>query len=141
MSSTFEFERCFCNDLLSIDTSAFHSGCMDTVKTPPIIPGKKSQSIKVGSCDHGPLQFTIHPSTDGYSLMVWTKTLIIYVSVRLEFGILRNTWLKNPNLYIISQIFIPIFSPFKSLNKCFHPQKVVILFNVINRLPIQIIRF
>ncbi|XP_071166074.1 uncharacterized protein [Mytilus edulis] len=43
--------------------------CIHTVKTPAVVPGKKSQSIPVGKCDHGPLEFSVQPATDGYSLM------------------------------------------------------------------------
>lgn len=56
--------------LVNDNSSLLYSDCIHTVKTPAVVPGKKSQSIPVGKCDHGPLEFSVQPATDGYSLMV-----------------------------------------------------------------------
>ena len=50
------------------------SGCIATVATPFLIAGKKyneSGQIRVGTCDHGPLVFSVQQgSDDGVSKMV-----------------------------------------------------------------------
>lgn len=50
------------------------SGCIATVLTEPLKPNRHNrESINVGSCDHGPLDFSVRDGSDsGNSKMVST---------------------------------------------------------------------
>ena len=74
---------------------SFNSGCIQTVKTPPIIPGKKSQSIMVGSCDNGPLEFSIQPSNDGKSIMVIYVMIFMGIKFKDNGGSDRNRYIRR----------------------------------------------
>lgn len=45
-----------------ITSLAFRGGCLATVATPPLAPGRKYNEtvlIQIGDCDHGPMTFTV----------------------------------------------------------------------------------
>ncbi|KAL5005200.1 hypothetical protein ScPMuIL_018656 [Solemya velum] len=58
--------------LITVNDTWNPEGCIATVATPPLIPGKqynKSDSIRVGVCDNGPMRFQITNSPRVNTLM------------------------------------------------------------------------
>ncbi|XP_069136863.1 uncharacterized protein [Argopecten irradians] len=68
--------------LVTVNDTWDPSGCISTVKTPPLKPNVRynhSQQIQVGSCDHGPIDFRVSALND--SINAATIHVVFHSSV------------------------------------------------------------